>query len=44
VVRFLEGFADGQDVDMAERPPEVPLSNFVRYDPRWKAAAFGIAR
>ena len=93
-MRFLEGFADGQDVDMAERPPEVALPNFVRYcaddlkalyfeghlamkpasggeeiarwfwgetaagrllrrirnrldtsdDPRWKAAAFGIAR
>jgi hypothetical protein len=94
VVRFLEGFADGQDVDMPERPPEVPPPNFIRYcaddlktlsfeghlamkaaaggeeiarwfwgetgagrllrrvrdrldastDPRWKAAAFGIAR
>lgn len=94
VVRFLEGFADGQDVDLPERPPDVPLPNFIRYcaddlkalyfeghlamkaaaggeeiarwfwgetgagrllrrvrdrldasaDPRWKAAAFGIAR
>jgi len=94
VVRFLEGFAGGQDVDMPERPPDVPLPNFIRYcaddlkalyfeghltmkpaasgaeiarwfwgetaagqllrrvrdrldgsdDPRWKAAAFGIAR
>jgi hypothetical protein len=94
IVRFLEGFADGQEVDMTERPPEVPLPNFIRYcaddlkalyfeghlamkpsaggdeiarwfwgetavgrllrrvrdrldaaeDPRWKAAAFGIAR
>jgi hypothetical protein len=94
VVRFLEGFADGQEVDMTERPPEVPLPGFIRYcaddlkalyfeghlamkagaggdeiarwfwgetaagrllrrvrdrldaaeDPRWKAAAFGIAR
>jgi hypothetical protein len=94
VVRFLEGFADGQEVDMTERPAEVPLPNFIRYcaddlkalyfeghlamkpsaggaeiarwfwgetaagrllrrvrdrldaaeDPRWKAAAFGIAR
>src|SRR5205823_5689063 len=31
LVRFLEGFADGQDVDMAERPPDVPLPNFIRY-------------
>jgi hypothetical protein len=31
VVRFLEGFAEGQDVDMTERPPEVPLPNFIRY-------------
>jgi hypothetical protein len=94
VVRFLEGFADGQDVDITERPADVPLPNFIRYcaddlkalyfeghlamtpsaggeeiarwfwgetaagrllrrvrdrldasaDPRWKAAAFGIAR
>lgn len=94
VVRFLEGFADGQDIDMTERSPEVPLPNFIRYcaddlkalyfeghlamkpsaggdeiarwfwgetaagrllrrvrdrldaaeDPRWKAAAFGVAR
>jgi len=94
LVRFLEGFADGQDVDMVERPPDVLLPNFIRYcaddlkalyfeghlvmkptaggeeiarwfwgetaagrllrrvrdrldassDPRWKAAAFGIAR
>jgi hypothetical protein len=94
IVRFLEEFADGQEVDMTERPPEVPLPNFIRYcaddlkalyfeghlamkpaaggdeiarwfwgetaagrllrrvrdrldaaeDPRWKAAAFGIAR
>jgi hypothetical protein len=94
VVRFLEEFADGRDADMAERPAEVPLPNFIRYcaddlktlyfeghlamkpgaggeeiarwfwgetgagrllrrvrdrldasdDPRWKAAAFGIAR
>jgi hypothetical protein len=94
VIRFLEEFADGQDADMTERPPEVPLPGFIRYcaddlktlyfeghlamkpsaggdeiarwfwsetaagrllrrvrdrldaaeDPRWKAAAFGIAR
>src|SRR5262249_61534204 len=94
VVRFLEEFAGGGDADMAERPAEVPLPNFIRYcaddlktlyfeghlamrpgaggeeiarwfwgetgagrllrrvrdrldasdDPRWKAAAFGIAR
>jgi hypothetical protein len=94
VVRFLEEFAGGGEADMAERPAEVPLANFIRYcaddlktlyfegrlamkpgaggeeiarwfwgetgagrllrrvrdrldasdDPRWKAAAFGIAR
>lgn len=94
VVRFLESFAAGEDADMDERPPEMPLPNFIRYcaddlkalsfeghmamkpagdddeiarwfwaetamgqllrrvrdrldaadDPRWKAAAFGIAR
>jgi hypothetical protein len=94
VVRFLEEFAGGQDADMTERPPDMPLANFIRYcaddlkslyfeghlamkpaaggeeiarwfwgetgagrllrrvrdrldasaDPRWKAAAFGIAR
>ena len=94
VVRFLEEFAAGRDADMAERPQDVPLPNFIRYcaddlkslyfeghlamkpaaggeeiarwfwgetsagrllrqvrdrldastDPRWKAAAFGIAR
>ena len=94
VVRFLEEFAADQDADMTERPPDVPLPNFIRYcaddlktlyfeghlamkpdaggeeiarwfwgetgagrllrrvrdrldastDPRWKAAAFGIAR
>jgi hypothetical protein len=94
VVRFLQGFADGQDADMPERPADLPLPNFIRYcaddlktlyyegrmvmkpaaggdeitrwfwgetatgqllrrvrdrldaseDPRWKAAAFGVAR
>jgi hypothetical protein len=94
VVRFLQGFAAGEDVDMAERPDDVPLPGFIRWcaddlktlyfeghlamksgaggdeiarwfwaetaagqllrrvrdrldasdDPRWKAAAFGIAR
>ena len=94
VVRFLEGFANGQDVEVPERPADVPLPNFIRYcaddlktlyfegrlvmkataggdeiarwfwgetaagqllrrvktrldasdDPRWKAAAFGVAR
>jgi hypothetical protein len=93
-LRFLDAFARGQEVDMAERPAAVPLPNFVRYcvddvkalyveaylamkpgaggdevarwfwaetaagqmlrrvrdrldasdDPRWKAAAFGVAR
>ena len=31
VVRFLQGFASGDDVDMAERPADVPLPNFIRY-------------
>ena len=31
VVRFLEEFADGHDTDMAERPADVPLPNFIRY-------------
>ena len=94
VVRFLQGFAAGEDADMTERPPDVPLPGFVRWcaddlkalyfegrmamkpsaggdeiarwfwgetavgqllrgvgqrldasdDPRWKAAAFGVAR
>jgi hypothetical protein len=94
VVRFLEGFADGQQVEHDERPSDLPLPSFIRYcaddlkalyyegymamkpgaggdeiarwfwgetamgqvlrrvrerldasdDPRWKAAAFGVAR
>jgi hypothetical protein len=94
VIRFLQGFADGEDIDMVERPPDVPLPGFIRWcaddlkalyceghmamkpsadgdeiarwfwgetaagqllrrvgqrldasdDPRWKAAAFGVAR
>jgi hypothetical protein len=94
VVRLLQGFAAGEDVDMPERPPDVPLPGFIRWcaddlkalyfeghmamkptaggddiarwfwgetaagqllrrvgqrldasdDPRWKAAAFGVAR
>ena len=94
VIRFLQGFADGEDVDMAERSPDIPLAGFIRWcaddlkalyfegrmamkpsaggdeiarwfwgetavgqllrrvgqrldssdDPRWKAAAFGVAR
>jgi hypothetical protein len=31
VVRFLEEFASGGDADMTERPPDVPLPNFIRY-------------
>ncbi|MGH7345347.1 MAG: hypothetical protein ACREK4_10565 [Candidatus Rokuibacteriota bacterium] len=31
VVRFLEEFADGQEADMTERPPDVPRPNFIRY-------------
>ncbi len=94
IVRFLEAFAAGEDTDIEERPPQIPVPNFLRYcaddlkalyyegrlamkagvggeeiarwfwgetaagqllrrvrdrldasdDPRWKAAAFGIAR
>jgi hypothetical protein len=94
VVRFLERFAAGEDADLEERPPDVPLPGFIRHcaddlktlyvegymamkpaaggdeiarwfwgdtatgqllrrvrdrldasdDPRWKAAAFGVAR
>jgi hypothetical protein len=94
VVRFLQDFAEGADADMAERPADTPLPNFIRWcvddlktlyfearmamkptaggdeiarwfwaetamgqlvrrvrdrldasdDPRWKAAAFGVAR
>jgi hypothetical protein len=94
VIRFLQGFAGGEDVDMAERAPDVALPGFIRWcaddlkalyfegrmamkpsaggdeiarwfwgetaagqllrrvgqrldasdDPRWKAAAFGVAR
>jgi hypothetical protein len=94
VVRFLQGFAAGEAIDMEERPADVPLPGFVRYcaddlktlyfeghlamkpaaggdeiarwfwgetaagqllrrvsdrldasdDPKWKAAAFGVAR
>ncbi len=94
VVRFLQGFAAGEDAEFDERPADVPLPNFIRYcaddwktlyveghmamkpaaggdeiarwfwaetaagqllrrvrdrldasdDPRWKAAAFGVAR
>ncbi|MGH7312996.1 MAG: hypothetical protein ACREJV_07490 [Candidatus Rokuibacteriota bacterium] len=94
VVRFLQSFAAGEEADMEERPPDVPLPGFVRYcaddlktlyvegrlamkpgaggdeiarwfwaetaagqllrrvrdrldasdDPKWKAAAFGVAR
>jgi hypothetical protein len=31
IVRFLEGFAAGEEVDMAERPADVPLPGFVRF-------------
>jgi hypothetical protein len=31
MVRFLEAFAEGQAVDMDERPRDVPLPNFIRY-------------
>ncbi len=31
VVRFLQQFADGEDADIPQRPPEMPLANFIRY-------------
>ena len=31
IVRFLQAFADGSDADMARRPADVPLPNFIRY-------------
>jgi hypothetical protein len=31
VVRFLEGVAAGEDVDMPERPADVPLPGFIRW-------------
>ena len=31
VVRFLEGVADGRDVDLDERPAGVPLPGFIRW-------------
>ena len=31
VIRFLERYADGEDVDMPERPADVPLPLFIRY-------------
>jgi hypothetical protein len=41
VVRFLQAFAAGEEVDMEERPADVPLPNFVRYcADDWKALYF----
>jgi hypothetical protein len=31
VIRFLQGFADGEEVDMAERPQDAPLPAFIRW-------------
>jgi hypothetical protein len=31
VIRFLEACSRGEDADMQERPPEVPLPQFIRY-------------
>jgi hypothetical protein len=31
VIRFLQGFADGEDVDMPERRADLPLAGFIRY-------------
>ena len=31
VIRFLQAFAAGEDADMAERPANLPLVNFIRY-------------
>jgi hypothetical protein len=41
VVRFLQAFAAGEEADMAERPTDVPLPNFIRYcADDWKALYF----
>jgi hypothetical protein len=41
VVRFLQAFAAGEEVDMEERPADVPLPNFIRYcADDWKALYF----
>ena len=41
IVRFLERFAAGEEVDLAERPPHVALPGFVRYcADDWKAIYF----
>src|SRR5262245_16559130 len=41
VVRLLEAFAAGEDVDLTERSADVPLSNFIRYcADDWKALYF----
>ena len=31
VVRFLQAFAAGEEADMEERPPDLPLADFIRY-------------
>ena len=41
VVRFLQAFAAGEEADMAERPADVPLPNFIRYcADDWKALCY----
>ena len=31
VIRFLEAYSRGEDADMKERPPDVPVPQFIRY-------------
>ena len=31
MIRFLQDFSKGEETDMKERPPEVPLPQYVRY-------------
>jgi hypothetical protein len=31
LVRFLEAFAEGREIEYADRPPDVPLARFLRY-------------
>jgi hypothetical protein len=41
VVRFLQAFAAGEEADLAERPADLPLANFIRYcADDWKALYF----
>jgi hypothetical protein len=31
VIRFLEAYSKGEDADMAERPKDMPVPQFIRY-------------